>query len=81
MEFVEVPYIDQSEVDTLDATSLGATVTVRILLILHFLVRNHGKRGGGAADHGDSQPQFLSTTVSLLSYNVVSLHFHSVPRP
>ena len=30
MEFVEVPYIDQSEVDTLDATSFGATVTVRI---------------------------------------------------
>ena len=52
MEFVEVPYIDQSEVDTLDATSFKATVTVRILLIIHFLMRNHGKRGGGPADHG-----------------------------
>ncbi len=58
MEFVEVPYIDQSEVDILDATNFGATVTVRILLIIHFLMRNHGKRGGGAADHGDSQTQF-----------------------
>ena len=36
MEFVEVPYIDQSEVETLDATSFGSTVTVRILLIIHF---------------------------------------------
>jgi hypothetical protein len=57
MEFVYVPYIDQSEVDTLDVTSLGATATVRIFLIMHFLMRNHGKRGGGAADHGDSQSQ------------------------
>ncbi len=60
MEFVEVPYIDQSEVDTLDTTSFGATVTVRILLIIHFLMRNYGKRGGGAADHGDWQPQVMS---------------------
>ena len=50
MEFVEVPYIDQSEVDTLDATSFETTVTVRILLIIQFLMRNQGKRGGGAVD-------------------------------
>ena len=37
MGFVEVPYIDQSEVDTLGTTSFEATVTVRFSLIIFFI--------------------------------------------
>ncbi len=39
---------------------LGLLSPFVFLLIIHFLMRNHGKRGGGAADHGDSQAQVMS---------------------
>ena len=63
MEFqaVEVPYIDQSEVDTLDATSFESSVTVRFAYNI-FLMRNSGKRGGGAADPSDPQKHLSHTT-------------------
>ena len=45
----------------IDATSFGTTVTVRILLIIYFLMRNQGKRGGSGSVEWDTFPFSLFT--------------------